>query len=931
MKSSRRTFLQSTLAAPVALALGRSESVGAILFPSPQMSFQNPDTIRYDAHCFTINNHDVFLNGGCFHYPRCPQPLWRDRLLKFKRAGFNTVESYVFWNYHEPEEGQADLSELERFIQLVKEMGFYMIARIGPYVCAEWDVGGFPDWVIAKRFPLRSNDPGSVKTSQHWYNLVLPVIQKHQITNGGPIILLQVENEYNFVKWIPDAQKRAYVSALAQMAWGGGIDIPLITCWTEQARENSYPDMARIADFCNFYPRWNIAKEVPPALQKLRREEPSSPAGVTELQGGWFSKFGGKLSVDQEGVGPAQISTLTKTVIEQGATFYSYYMGFGGTNFAWAAKDLTTTYDYAAPIREPGGLWGKYYEARGISLSLGMFGELLARADELDDASQSSNPSVSLTERVNGKSSFLFVRENSNADQQFKLTFMDPASPSHRTISVPREGQLSISAREMKMMAVQVPVGGTTLRYSTAEVLAHGLNLDQWYLVLYDDPGRLAEISLATGDEPHVEGDTTYIYWDREYESVVIGVRFDESEKTLLVNENLTVVLVPRQRALRTWAADFPIKDFVGAEGDKPVSIPMVSDAALLVASGSRRSRTWADLEFRPGNHDLTALLPPSPAKCQVDGNATELRYDSHTHTTRISFSTPELPYAPIPITEVRTWIENISGQQSGEWLASGLRPLGDLGRIPYDYVKYRSEPFTYNNQSKLFISAFADDTKKVFLNGKLVPEASNTKKQVEIDLASYAKPGSNTLEIAYELFGSPNFGENVGELKGIESVGLGDSAPSATPLGRWQIQRFPAAAQGRGKIDPAQAPGGWSAPVAIGTGGGKELLPAFTWCSAEFDMEPLSEEWFAPWKVTFEADRDALLYLNGRFVGRYMTIGPQKDFYLPEPYFVTEKGKKNILTVVLAYTRQPGHLRTLRIAPYGEYATRRTRIAFEW
>jgi Beta-galactosidase second all-beta domain len=95
--------------------------------------------------------------------------------------------------------------------------------------------------------------------------------------------------------------------------------------------------------------------------------------------------------------------------------------------------------------------------------------------------------------------------------------------------------------------------------------------------------------------------------------------------------------------------------------------------------------------------------------------------------------------------------------------------------------------------------------------------------------------------------------------------------------------------------------------------------------------MEQPSDEWFAPWKVTLEADRDALLYLNGRFVGRYMTIGPQKDFYLPEPYFATEKGTKNVLTVVLAYTRQPGHLRTLRIAPYDEYATRRTRVEFEW
>ncbi|TAM84608.1 MAG: hypothetical protein EPN47_00380 [Acidobacteria bacterium] len=933
MKSSRRRFLQSTLAAPVALAFGGPvvESADALLLPPGQTSFQNPDIIRFDAHCFTINGHDTFLNGGAFHYPRCPQSLWRDRLLKFKRAGFNTLESYVFWNYHEQEEGHADFTELEGFIQLVKEMGFWMIARIGPYACAEWDGGGFPDWVIARQFPLRSDNPESVKASQHWYSLVLPIIAKNQITAGGPIILMQVENEYNFWKGVSDEQKRAYISALARMAWSGGIDVPLITCWTQQSRENSYPDMARIADFCNFYPRWKITDEVLPALAKLRAEEPFSPEGVTELQGGWFSKFGGKLSVDQEGVGPDQIGPLTRTVIEQGATFYCYYMGFGGTNFEWAAKDLTTTYDYAAPIREPGGLWGKYYEVRGISLALEMFGEQLARADMQTGAADSTNPAVSAIERANSKSGFLFVRENANAEQQFKLTFMDPASPSHRTISAPREGQLSIGPREMKMLPIYVPIGETILRYATSEVLAYGLNLDKWYLVLYDDPGRVAEISLSTEDEPHVEGDTTYIYWDRAYESVVFGARFDQDEKTLVVNQDLIVVLVPRHRALRTWTADFPIKDFAGAEGDKPVAIPFISDAALLVTSGSQRGRVWADLQFRPGNHDLTAVLPPVPAKCRIDSIETELRYTRAGRATRISFRTPDLPSQPVSIRQVQTWIEKISGQDAGQWISSPLRPLEELGQLPYGYVKYRSEPFTYSDQGRMFISTFADDDKKVFVNGKLVPEAANNKKQIEFDLAKYAKQGSNTLEIAYELFGSPNFGESIGELKGVQSVSIGTSVQSAVAIDHWEIQRFPALAQGRGKIGPTQVPGGWSAPAAIGTGGGKNLLPLFIWCNAEFDVQHSSEEWFAPWKLTFEADRDALIYLNGRFVGRYMTIGPQKDFYLPEPWFTSEAGGKDVLTVALAYTDQPGHVRTLRVAPYEEYAARRTRIEFEW
>ena len=308
--------------------------------------------------------------------------------------------------------------------------------------------------------------------------------------------------------------------------------MPVITCWTRQARENSDPDMARIMDTCNFYPRWKIVKEVVPELQKLRKEEPVSPLAITELQGGWFSQFGGKLSVDQDGVNAEQLDTLTKTVLEQGVTSFSYYMGFGGTNFDWAAKTLTTTYDYAAPIREPGGLWDKYYAARGICQFLRLHGDVLTRAQALEGAPK-SRIQLSITERVNGQSAVVFVRENANAEQHFKMTFVDPNSPTKRKISVPREGELVLGPREMKMLAVQVPIPGSQLRYSTAEVLAHGVNLDRHFLILYDLPGRVAEISLATRDEPHLEGETTYQYWDPEYESVVFGVRFEKTEKLL--------------------------------------------------------------------------------------------------------------------------------------------------------------------------------------------------------------------------------------------------------------------------------------------------------------------------------------------------------------------------------------------------------------
>jgi hypothetical protein len=950
MQSSRRQFIQSTLAVPLMARLGVGRSgaarVETLLALPAQMEFENPQIIRYDSSCFTLFRKDTMIFSGAFHYPRCPKALWRDRLTKFKAAGFNTIETYAFWNYHEPEQGKSNLSDFEDFIKLVQDMGFYLIVRPGPYVCAEWERGGFPDWVAAMRFPLRSNNPESIKTSQHWYDQVLPVIQRHQITVGGPIIMVQVENEYDFSPPMPDADKREYVRALANMVWGTGISVPVITCWTKQARENSDPDMAKIMDTCNFYPRWNIVKDVVPELQKLRKEEPSSPLAITELQGGWFSQFGGELSVNQEGVNAEQLDTLTKTVLEQGVTSFSYYMGFGGTNFDWAAKTLTTTYDYAAPIREPGGLWDKYYAAHGICQFLRLHGEVLTRAQALAGGAESTNPNVSITERVNGRSAVVFVRENANAEQRYKLTFVDPNSPTKRKISTPREGELVIGPREMKMLPVQVPIPGSQLRYATAEVLAHGVNLDRHFLILYDLPERAAEISLATRAEPHVEGDTLYQYWDSEYESMVFGVRFEKTEKFLLVNDHLLVILLPRERALRSWVAEFPSKVFPYLDESEPKTFTaaFISDSYMFAGSGTQKNHVWAEMDYLPGPHELTVLLPNKPGKCWLDGVETEFDYEREHRATRLDVTTPPLPYRPIDLSSGQAWVEKFD-TSSGHWqnaavrdltgnivgselLSVGIaRALEESGPAPYGYVKYQAQ-FDYTNQAKMFISTFANDALKVFINGKLVEEALKPAKSIDFELAKYAKPGANTLEIAYEAFGAENGDTALGDLKGIEFVRLGSDAKGGAPITSMRIQRFPAPMRRR-EVNTGFAGAVWSPATYQGSGSADQLVPAFTWCQTKFAMPGVEPAWMVPWKLTFDADRDALIYLNGKFVGRYVTIGPQKEFYLPGPYVVPNG--ENTLTFVLAYTDRSAHLRTLRIAPYEEFSARRTRVEFQW
>ncbi len=914
------------------MTLGRAGvPLFAMIPPQAGALFSNPDVIRYDSHCYTIFDKDVFLHGGCFHYSRCPQELWRDRLFKFKQAGFNTVETYIIWNYHEPEKNKLDLSELEAYIQLVKEMGLWLIARPGPYACAEWDQGGFPHWVAAMGFPLRSDDPQSIETSKHWFDEVLPVVARHQITRNGPVIMVQLENEYDLWKGVSDKQRRAYISALAQMAWDAGIEVPLFTCWTAQSRENNDPVMARIMDTCNFYPRWNIQQEVPGKLKLLREQEPASPVGVTELQGGWFSQFGGKLSVDQEGVNAAQLNAVTKTVIENGATLFNYYMGFGGTNFDWAGKDITTTYDYAAPVREPGGLWDKYDAARGIAQFLKHYGHVLTRADSMAGC-KSSNPAVTVSERADGKSGVVFVRENANADQTYKMTFADPQSPTHRAIHAPRQGSLGLGARAMKMVPVQVPLGGRTLRYSTAELLAHGSNYDMDFVILYDDPGQTAEIALSTAEAPQVDGDTVYQYWDQDYASVIMGVRANDKERFLFLNTELEVAIVPRARALQTWIPEFPNSVMAGAEEKGPMAVPFISDASLMTDSGHGKSNIWAELQFRPGDHEVTVLLPPLPSKCRVDGQDAQFHYDRHWRTASLSLTTPTVPSPSKELTVEHFWVDRFD-RSVGKWEAAPAQSLDATGFVPYGYVKYRGEFEAGDPAAELAIKSYNEDTKKVFVNGKFVNALSDSERESQASIASFLKSsGANLIEIAYEAFGAHNFGPKLAYVKGLSLVAIETGQGASSPLQGLMLQRQPVLMQGRELNSEFAPPGGWQ-PVSGGTTGGAEpeMIPAFTWCRAEFTLEKPAEEWFAPLRLEFEAKRDALLYLNGKFVGRYVTAGPQKEFFLPDPYINFGGKEKNVLTIGLAYTDQPGEIQTLRVSPYQEFATRRTRIEFEW
>lgn len=376
--------------------------------PSPAAivkQFPHPDRIAYDGHCLTIDGQDTFINSASFHYFRTPRELWRDRFQKIKAAGFNTVETYVPWNWHErdlpaglDDFSKIDLSEIEAWLKMAQdEFGLYTIVRPGPFICAEWAGGGYPRW-LAKFAPptgngfwLRSADDAHIAWSVHWYDAVCKLFAREQLTRkpkgGKGIILVQIENEYDADG---SRNKPKLLRALYAAVKNAGVDVPVFTCLTSECRESSDPVLSQVFDCDNYYVGLTEAPSCAQRMMSLRRHQPDAPGLVTELQGGWFSTVGGSLSEDNYS-DARHYNAICLMSLLGGAAGLNTYVFVGGTHFGgWGARGQTTSYDYNAAIREWGTRGPKYTAAEGIAQFIRDNASQLLRAEggpcELKDA-----------------------------------------------------------------------------------------------------------------------------------------------------------------------------------------------------------------------------------------------------------------------------------------------------------------------------------------------------------------------------------------------------------------------------------------------------------------------------------------------------------------------------------------------------------------
>ncbi|MEU0377294.1 beta-galactosidase family protein [Streptomyces cyaneofuscatus] len=321
---------------------------------------------------FTVGDDDFRLDGkpvrllsGALHYFRVHEEQWDHRLAMLAAMGLNCVETYVPWNLHEEREGAyRDVGALGRFLDAVERAGLWAIVRPGPYICAEWENGGLPVWVTG-RFGrrVRTRDDGYRAVVERWFRELLPQVVEREIGRGGPVILVQAENEYG--SYGSDA---VYLEWLAGLLRRCGVSVPLFTSdgpEDHMLTGGSVPGLLATANF------GSGARE---GFEVLRRHQPKGPLMCMEFWCGWFDHWGAEPVVRDAG----QAAEALREILECGASV-NVYMAHGGTNFAgWAGANrggpvqdgefqpTVTSYDYDAPVDEYGRATEKFHLFRKV-------------------------------------------------------------------------------------------------------------------------------------------------------------------------------------------------------------------------------------------------------------------------------------------------------------------------------------------------------------------------------------------------------------------------------------------------------------------------------------------------------------------------------------------------------------------------------------
>ncbi|KAK5698835.1 hypothetical protein LTR97_006483 [Elasticomyces elasticus] len=640
------------------------------------------DIVTWDEHSLFVRGERIMFFSGEFHPFRLPVPsLWLDVFQKIKSLGYNGVSFYVDWALLEGKPGVFNASGVfafEPFFEAASTAGIYLLARPGPYINAEVSGGGFPGWLQRVPALLRTRDPLYLQATDNYVANIGAIIAKAQITNGGPVILVQPENEYtganDAVPEFPDAQYFAYVEDQLRNA---GIVVPLIS---NDASPKGYfapgpPAQPAAVDIYGYdgYPlgfdcanpeTWPDNALPTYYLAQHLNQSSSTPNSIIEFQGGSFDPWGG-LGFEQclQLLSPEFERVFYKNNYGQGTHIFNIYMTYGGTNWGnLGHPGGYTSYDYGAVIAENRTVSREKYsemklEANFLQASPAYLTSI-AQNNSNANGSYTGNSALATSALLGNVTNFFIVRHaayNSLANTYYTITL--PTSQGN--ITIPQiGGSLSLWGRDSKFHVTDYDVGGLNLLYSTAEIFTWKQYGDKRVLVVYGGPGEQHELAVTGGGAATLREGAGVQFGEKD-SATIINYNVSSHRAVVELENGLTVYLLDRGSAYDYWVVDLPNDPVSGNMTNQKTfpSTPIVKAGYLL-----RTVEVTESCIYLTGDLNSTTeieILGGAPAKTtELTFNGIPLAFHQDTTTGVVSATAyfTQVPFFSIPDLRSLTW-----------------------------------------------------------------------------------------------------------------------------------------------------------------------------------------------------------------------------------------------------------------------------------
>ncbi|KAI9494124.1 glycoside hydrolase superfamily [Zychaea mexicana] len=551
------------------------------------------DAVTWDTYTLRVNGERVFLTSGEFHYYRLPSPdLWRDILQKFKALEFSGVSYYFNWGYHSPKKGVYDFTgirDVQKALDLASEYGLHVIARAGPYINAEVDAGGFPGWLMNMSSVARKSTPENNANSKEWLNEIDKYLVPNQASHGGPIILNQLDNEYalntdpHYMQFIKDTfhedgivvplihndagPRAGFVTGLGSAdiyGWGivssyfsfamhGDLLKKMLFC-----SKDRYP----VGFDCSNPERWATAREAISWREFHEQTNDNQPMAVYEFQGGAFDPWGG-VGYDscRQMVNEQFAKVYYKNNLAQGTTIQNLYMTYGGTSWGGLAKPTVyTSYDYGAPISEPGLMTPKGYEIKLQGTFLHTVTPFLT-TEHFDAETTNENILVDGLYDINTSTKFYIAQHLEVGSTDFD-EFTIKMNTTLGEFNVPRSSKLVLNGRDAKILTSDYNFDSQHLAYTTSEIFTHQAMKSHDVILVYAYEGEDGEfaIKVRNDNKVHVDIEDSDSSVQTDIKDGILQLTYQHPNGTLPIyisgagKKDLLVLVSGYSDATRWWA-----------------------------------------------------------------------------------------------------------------------------------------------------------------------------------------------------------------------------------------------------------------------------------------------------------------------------------------------------------------------------------------